>query len=339
MDSNERPRVKLLVFGLAEVLLVTLIGNLLARWLAGMLFEFPPAEYGTVLYAAQETSRLLLKHGLLVSLGLGLLYLRWRLPPSSAGAGTGGKSLLELLAWGLVAFSAGFIPWHAWLLLNEFVPLGEGHELWEYYSVVEYTPGFILTILATAVLIPAVFEEIMVRGYMRKRLELAGGPLAGILVSSILFSLGHGHYYQPNLLLLGLLLLGCFGFVVLAYVTWRTNSVIPAIIAHALLNMPYPHTVSVMLALVTSSLICMSLARKPLRLESARFVALFREPSAPRVILFAATAGALMAGMVIFRSSLYFVLAAVALVFAWSIFEQVRNHREVSNKSAHSGAE
>jgi hypothetical protein len=77
-------------------------------------------------------------------------------------------------------------------------------------------------------LVPSLCEEVMFRGYLMRALEKSGGIIVALVVSSLLF--GAFHLQLTNLLPLATL-----GFL-LAYVTWITDSLIPAMIAHLVNN-------------------------------------------------------------------------------------------------------
>lgn len=77
-------------------------------------------------------------------------------------------------------------------------------------------------------LVPSLCEEVMFRGYVMRAIEKSGGILVALIVSSLLF--GAFHLQLTNLLPLATL-----GFL-LAYVTYITDSLIPAMVAHLVNN-------------------------------------------------------------------------------------------------------
>lgn len=77
-------------------------------------------------------------------------------------------------------------------------------------------------------IVPAVCEEIMYRGYVMRALEKSWGIVAAILVSGFIF----GAYHLQITNILPLATLGIF----LAYVTYLSDSIIPAIVAHFINN-------------------------------------------------------------------------------------------------------
>jgi len=81
--------------------------------------------------------------------------------------------------------------------------------------------GFNLVLLA---LVPGICEEVLFRGYAQRQFERAGGPAVGVLLSGMLFGLYH---LRPSQVL-PLVVLGLF----MAYLVWRTGSVVPAMAVH-----------------------------------------------------------------------------------------------------------
>ena len=101
------------------------------------------------------------------------------------------------------------------------------HELVEQLKITSIYNGFII-ILITAIIAPLV-EEMLFRGYLQKVLEKSWEDITkAILVTSLFFTLVHlNPYWIVQIYLLGLML---------GYLAWRTNSIIPGIILHGLNN-------------------------------------------------------------------------------------------------------
>lgn len=128
----------------------------------------------------------------------------------------------------------GLQPVVQWLAqLNKELPLPEAIRAFEQtqleliQSVLEsgLGVGFNLTMLA---LTPGICEELLFRGYAQRQFERSTGIVGGILLSGILFGLYH---FRPSQLL-PLAVLGIY----LAYLTWRTGSLWPAIVVHTAHN-------------------------------------------------------------------------------------------------------
>ncbi|MEM7519204.1 MAG: type II CAAX endopeptidase family protein, partial [Planctomycetota bacterium] len=83
-------------------------------------------------------------------------------------------------------------------------------------------------VLLAVTVIPALSEELLYRGYAQTRLTERFGPVIAIAISSALFAITHAEPMQ----IVVVLPVG----VVFGYVRWRSSSVYPAMIAHALYN-------------------------------------------------------------------------------------------------------
>ena len=100
-------------------------------------------------------------------------------------------------------------------------------ELVEQLQITSIRNG-IFIVLTTVIAAPLV-EEMLFRGYLQKVLEESWEDITkAILVTSLFFALVHFNpYWIVQIYLLGL---------VLGYLAWRTNSIIPGIILHGLNN-------------------------------------------------------------------------------------------------------
>jgi len=128
-----------------------------------------------------------------------------------------------------VAFPAvGFLGW-----LNSLIPVPELFtQLQE--TMMEMITGFLKTDNALMLgifhiaIVPAVCEEILFRGYLQRSFEKKMGITGAILLSGLLF----GMYHLQLTNVIPLAVLGVF----LAYLTWISESLIPAMIAHLFNN-------------------------------------------------------------------------------------------------------
>jgi len=100
-------------------------------------------------------------------------------------------------------------------------------EIIDQLKITSIYSGFII-IVTTAIIAPLV-EEMLFRGYLQKVLEESWKDITkAILVTSLFFALIHlNPYWIVQIYLLGMLL---------GYLSWRTNSIIPGIILHGLNN-------------------------------------------------------------------------------------------------------
>ncbi len=128
----------------------------------------------------------------------------------------------------------GLQPVTQWLAqVNQQLPLPESLRLVEQSQLElirrvlegQMGVGFNLVLLA---LVPGVCEEVLFRGYAQRQFERAAGPAGGILLAGGLFGLYH---LRPSQVL-PLVVLGLY----MAYLVWRTGSLVPAMAVHVAHN-------------------------------------------------------------------------------------------------------
>lgn len=165
--------------------------------------------------------------------------------------------------------------------LNSLIPMPDWVQDMQIsqYEIIERLltqEGILLFGLFNVAVVPAFCEEIMFRGYIMRALERSWGILAGIVVSGLLF--GMFHLQLPNLLPLALI------GIVLAFMTWLSGSIWPAVLAHfinngaaVLLGSTYPELAFVEMsaeslppvwALVISVILAVILIRYMLRMSN-----------------------------------------------------------------------
>jgi len=85
-----------------------------------------------------------------------------------------------------------------------------------------------IVIIFSAVIVAGVFEEMLFRGFLQKAFERDIGVLGGVVLCSLVFSLIHMNpWTATQILLLG----SIFGLM-----AWKSNSIWPSAIAHAINN-------------------------------------------------------------------------------------------------------
>lgn len=117
--------------------------------------------------------------------------------------------------------------------LNSFLPVPETFEQMQAQSmemIKAYINGDSLLWLALfhISVVPAVCEEVLFRGYALRSFEKSWGPAAAIIVSGIIFGVYH---LQPG----NILALATLG-ILFGYITWASQSILPAMGAHFLNN-------------------------------------------------------------------------------------------------------
>ena len=130
-------------------------------------------------------------------------------------------------SWRFVAGAAliGTSAWYVNLRLIDLLPIPEGEA--EHLRRVVEQPSLVVTLLAIAVL-PAVCEEVLFRGVLFRGLAARLVPWAACLASAAVFAAYHMNFGQ----LVPTFLIG----IVLAWITHRAQSVVPAMVAHLLNN-------------------------------------------------------------------------------------------------------
>lgn len=137
---------------------------------------------------------------------------------------TGVLSILAVVLIVAVYPTVNFLGW-----LNSFVPAPQAlldmqQSMSEMISKFLQSENVLLLGLFHIGVVPAVCEEIMYRGYVQRSLEKSGGVWAAILISGFIF----GAYHLQINNLLPLAFLG----IILAYITYISDSIIPAMFAH-----------------------------------------------------------------------------------------------------------
>lgn len=129
-----------------------------------------------------------------------------------------------------VAALAGFFPVVQWLgEINSTIPVPEFIREFEKLMLEPIErllkePGMLGFNIAMIALTPAICEEILFRGYVQRQVERSMGIVWSIVLTGLVF----GAYHLQITKFLPLAALGIF----LGYVTWRTGSLIPAMIVH-----------------------------------------------------------------------------------------------------------
>jgi len=91
-----------------------------------------------------------------------------------------------------------------------------------------------LLVLFTLAVAPAVFEEFFFRGYLFSAFRRSFSPVKTILLTALLF--GAFHVVVTYMLAMERFLPSVFLGLVLAWVCWRTGSIVPGMVLHALHN-------------------------------------------------------------------------------------------------------
>ena len=239
------------LFAIGEIFAVLIAGSILGGLTARLAFNalgIDPTAIDEISILAQPT----LEGAIIIGVGIATRFF-WLLlfaylilrfvhhrTPGSVGVSRGGHSVGRLVAAGLLLFAVGTLPWKLILLANEYMSFGDGIDGWQYMGDQQLTWAFVAVTLASAVLLPPLFEEPFARGYMRARLAGPFGGVGGVILAGILFMSVHGHFYVADGLVIASLIALTFAAICWTWSVYRTGSIIPAFIAHALTNAPAP---------------------------------------------------------------------------------------------------
>ena len=240
------PRWLRRTIALVEVVAVLVGGALVARELYA-LFDFqtykqvlgegPTGEPVDFMYLSASTAtNLATKYTVLFGLAAAIGWWRGKRSLRYYGLTTAGHRLSYLLGAGVVLFSFTLLP-VGLQLLDRYVSLGAGAAHW-WVMDEPWTASFWLFMAVSSFVLPPVLEEIFIRGYMQSRLVEDFGCAGGILLTATIFTLAHGQYLQLSVLSIGMVVSLFVISIASGYVFYRTGSLLPCIVGHALGNIP-----------------------------------------------------------------------------------------------------
>ncbi len=185
---------------------------------------------------------LLLRYAILFALAYAVGRWHRRRTLATYGVTRAGRAAGFHLKVGVLLFAVGvFVP-KLLIFLRDFIDLGAAPERWE--TLIQHhgsLPFWIYMAVGSYGLVP-ILEELFFRGYVQTRVTEDFGPAIGILITALAFSVSHTHFFIASVFSLGMLGGLFFSALLLSYARYRTGSVIPGIIAHALGNVPVVDT-------------------------------------------------------------------------------------------------
>lgn len=194
---------------------------------------------------------------------------------------------------------------------------------------------WLFTAVGSFAVIPVV-EEIFYRGYLFHRLASAWQPGAAVALTASLFACSHVQYLQADAFNLAMLInVGYIG-AVLALATWYSRSLLPAIVAHAVLNMPM--VLPVAAVVIVASLCCLLLGWS--RWQAFRqFVAGQWRATSGSSLLIGAALGIGFA-LLFHRGSMSLALAAIPVwlgLVSYRIWQRWRSRATAGDRLASAG--
>ncbi|MCC2617288.1 CPBP family intramembrane metalloprotease [Aestuariibacter halophilus] len=172
------------------------------------------------------------------------------------GGSLRGHSLLWLVGLGCVGWALGDLPNKVlWVLDAEF-DLGTSVPWREALIHGEKTAGWwTLMAVGSFGLIPVV-EEIFWRGFVQARLQHSFPPAVAIIGAAAMFTLSHAQYHQLDGYHVATILALFFNACVIGWLFYRSGSLVPVIVMHALLNFPTDGAMTYVVIAVMSVIVC-----------------------------------------------------------------------------------
>ncbi|HEX6086195.1 MAG TPA: type II CAAX endopeptidase family protein [Thermoanaerobaculia bacterium] len=230
---------------LLELVGVFVTGTLVARMIAGasglasggLRDAQPGAAVDYLALAFTTAANLLLRYGLILGLAFVLGWRYGRRRWSSYGVSLADVPVRTHIAIGVVLFAVGgFLP-KLLVCLKDRVPLGAGPRHWDLIATADSFEFWVYMAVGSFGLVPIV-EELFFRGYVQTRLSEPFGVPAAIVMTALLFTLSHRQYFIASVLGGGMLLALFLASLLAGYARYRFDSLVPAIIAHSLGNVP-----------------------------------------------------------------------------------------------------
>lgn len=241
---------------IAEVVLLFLAGSLLGRWASSVLGLSDWIGEANEMILSQNINftgianrsavNLAFKYISVFSLVIMVLWLRKKPVRPYMGMGRANLPLADQFKSGLLLFCLiGFIP----KILFGLWPLGlvgDGPAHWQMLHS-EWDLDFWIYMMVGSIIIPPIVEELFFRGFTLSRLSEAFSTGYAILIMALLFAGFHTQYYQMSIISIAQLVLLFFSSVVLGYSRVYSGTIIPALVAHALVNIPVVGTPALVL--------------------------------------------------------------------------------------------
>ena len=231
---------------LAEVTTVFVIGSIIANLLfaASGVTGHPLAalanESNPDLWAitADLAKLLLLQYAGWLSLALVFSVLIKSQPLRRLGVGLGGKSVATLLAIGVLAWAIGDLANKVLWIVDAQLDIGQSVPWREALINSERSAGWwALMAVGSFALVPVV-EELFWRGYVQSRLALSLGVGPSIVITATMFTLSHAQYHHLDMYHMATIGSVFLSALTLGWVFHKTNSLLPPMIMHAMLNFP-----------------------------------------------------------------------------------------------------
>ena len=212
------------------------------------------------------------QYGVLFALAALTGWLRGRRSMRSYAIASPRKGIRHGIAYGVVlGLLSGVIP-SVVLILQDVAPIGRDAPMWAVFRGVEWNWQVWLFLAIGSFAVIPLLEEGAWRGYVLGRLAEGMAPGAAVILTTLAFSMLHVQYLAADAALLasfGGLLLASLAF---GLATLRTGSLLPAIIAHVIIN--FPSTTEIHLARLALAALLLIVFRRAIYQEACSWAAL-----------------------------------------------------------------
>jgi len=133
-----------------------------------------------------------------------------------------------LWAWAAAAVTTPLIGWISSIIVGSLMQESENLKMMSDIFRGHGESGFLIPLALLIGATPAFCEELLFRGYVQTRLNRSIGPALGIFLSSLLFAVFHMDWVH----VIAVFPLGVY----LGIISWRSGSLVPAMLAHFVNN-------------------------------------------------------------------------------------------------------
>lgn len=218
---------------------------------------------------------LAVRYAIVLGLAAALGLWRGRSSRVSYGVTLGNGGLGGLVGIGIVLGLIASLPIQVVRLANIYMSLGPGTRFWALEARVPWNADFWLYMAVGSFLVVPVFEELYTRGYLLGRLRESFSAGGSLLVMSVFFAFAHGQYHHLDMLAASDEASLLVWALILGYAVYRTGSLVPAIVAHGIVNTPM--TANLYWVMLVASVLAVAACRRSVLSWLAGVTRLLRE--------------------------------------------------------------
>jgi membrane protease YdiL (CAAX protease family) len=289
---------------ISETLLIVTFGALAAGQIA-KLIDWPTRATSQALLLEQaqpdwqaaansEAQWLALRYGLTFAAVLAVCLWRGRPTAREASLSLGGRSLPSLIAFGVLLGVLLNTPVEAAHIAQSYFHFGANTPMWDLMQRSDWTREFWLYMAVGSYAAVPVIEEFYFRSYALGRYREHFSDGASVILVSVFFWVAHGQYLGGDPFLLFNSALLFLGALLLGWSVIHTGSLVPALVAHVVINIPVSmefRIAWVLIGLAALILLWPAIARSA--------VSLLKLLASTREWLFLIAAGAALIGLVV----------------------------------------